>query len=78
MDLWDMVVYGHIHPVDGSGNKLERRLMTDQQKKYYKNHHKAITILLNVISYYEYEKITNRDPYKYIFYSLRMTHEGKV
>ena len=52
--------------------------MTDQQKRDFKNHHKAITILLNVISYTEYEKITNRDSTKSIFDSLRMTHEGNA
>ena len=52
--------------------------MTDQQKKDFKNHHKARTILLNVISYTEYEKITNIDSSKSIFDSLRMTHEGNA
>ena len=52
--------------------------MTDQDKKDFKNHHKAITILLNAISYTEYEKITNRDYAKSIFDSLRMTHEGNI
>ena len=50
--------------------------MTNQQKKNHKNHHKARTILLNAISYTEYEKITNKDSTKSIFDSLRMTHEG--
>lgn len=77
VDLWDMVVYGYIHPVYASGNKVQRRVMTEQQKKYYKNH-KARTILLNAISYAEYEKITNRDTTKSIFDSLRMTHEGNT
>jgi hypothetical protein len=52
--------------------------MSDQQKKDFKNHHKAITILLNVISYTKYEKITNRDYAKSIFDSLRMTHQGNA
>lgn len=52
--------------------------MIDQQKKDYKNHHKARIILLNVISYIEYEKITNRDTAKSIFDSLRMTHKGNA
>lgn len=50
--------------------------MTDQHKKDFKSHHKAKTILLNAISYTEYEKITNRDSSKSIFDSLRMTREG--
>jgi spore coat polysaccharide biosynthesis predicted glycosyltransferase SpsG len=37
--------------------------------------HKARTILLNSISYNEYENITNRDSAKVIFDSLTMTHE---
>lgn len=37
--------------LDGSGNKVERRMMAYQQKKDYKNHHKVRTILLSVISY---------------------------
>jgi hypothetical protein len=34
--------------------------------------------LLSIISYTEYEKITNGDFTKSIFDSLRMTHEGKA
>lgn len=30
VDLWDMVVDGYTHPIDNSGNKLERRVTTDQ------------------------------------------------
>ena len=50
--------------------------MTNQQKKDYKNHHKARIILLNAISYTEYEKVTNGESAKSIFDSLKMTHEG--
>ena len=73
VDLWDMVVDGYIHPVDASGNKVERRVMIEQHKKDYKNRHKAMIILLNVI-----EKITNRDTAKSIFEYLKMTHEGNI
>ena len=52
--------------------------MSDQQKKEFKNHHKAKTILLSVVSYTEYENITNRDSAMNIFDSLRMTHEGNT
>ena len=67
VDLWDLVVDGYNHPVDVAGNKVARSAMTDQQKKDYKNNHKARTILLNVISYTEYEKITDRETAKSIF-----------
>lgn len=73
-----MVVEGYTHHVDGSGIKVERRMMTNKQKKDYKNHHKTRTILLNSISYTDYEKITNKDTTKSIFDSLRMTHEGNT
>ena len=76
VDLWDMVFDGYVPPTDATGKEIARRAMTDQQKKDYKNHHKARTILLNAISYTEYEKITNRDSTKSIVDSLRMTHEG--
>ncbi|CAI8615440.1 unnamed protein product [Vicia faba] len=78
VDLWDMVTDGYTHPVNASGQKIDRKTMSDQQKRDFKNHHKARTILLSVISYTEYEKISNRDTTKNIFYSLRMTHEGNV
>ena len=51
-------------------------MMSGQQKREFKNHHKARTILLSAISYSEYEKISNRDTAKNMFDSLRMTHEG--
>lgn len=56
-----MVVDGYIHPVDSSGNKVERRVIMKQLKKDYKIHHKVRTILLNAISYTEYEKIINKE-----------------
>ena len=52
--------------------------MTDHQKQDFRNHHKAITILLSAISYPDYEKITNREIAKNMFDSLRMTHEGNM
>ena len=73
MNLWDFVVDGYVHAVNAEGNNIARSDMTDQQKKDFKNHHKARTILPNVISYTEHEKITNRDSAKSIFDSLRMT-----
>ncbi|XP_050895080.1 uncharacterized protein LOC127101651 [Lathyrus oleraceus] len=76
VDLWDLVVDGYIHPINAEGNNIATSAMTDQQKKDFINHHEARNILLNVISYTEYEKITNKDSSKSIFYSLRMTHEG--
>ena len=58
--------------------RLIEKTMSDQQKRDFKNHHKARTILLSAISYTEYEKISNRDTTKNMFDSLRMTHEGNI
>ena len=77
-DLWDMVTDGYTHLVDGRGQKIDRKMMSDQQKREFRNHHKARTILLSAISYSEYEKISNRDTAKNMFDSLRMTHEGNI
>ena len=63
------------HPVDGRGPKIDRKMMSDKQKREFRNHHKARTILLSVISYSEYEKISNKDSTKNMFDFLRMTHE---
>src|ERR1044072_7025312 len=78
MDLWDLVVDGYEEPKDTEGKVISRSKMTDDQKKLFKDHHKARTILLNAISYAEYEKITNKETAKSIFYSLQMTHEGNI
>ena len=77
-DLWDICIDGYIHPVDESGQKIDRKRMIDHQKRKFRNHHKARSILLSVISYAEYEKITNRESTKHMFNSLRMTHEGNT
>lgn len=69
-DLWDVVIDNYTHSLDTNGAKLERSKMNDQQNKDNKNHHKSRTILLNVISYTEYENITNIDSAKSIFDSL--------
>ena len=71
-----MVVDDYVPPIDAIGNEIARRATNDQQKKDYKNHHKARTILLNEISYTEYVKITNKDSARSIFDSFKMTHEG--
>ena len=73
-----MVIDGYTHPVDESGQKIDRKRMSDQQKRDFRNHHKARTILLSAISYLEYEKISNRETTKNMFDSLRMTHEGNI
>lgn len=72
------MIDGYKYPIDPTRNKLARSLMTDQQKKDYKTRHKSRTILLNAISYVEYEKIINRETTKEIFDSLKMTHEGNA
>ena len=71
-----MVIDGYPHPTDVNGTKIERSKVNEHQKKDHKNHHRSRTILMNVISYLEYEKIINRDSAKSIFDSLRITHEG--
>src|ERR1044072_2032096 len=76
VDLWDIVIEGYEHPKDAEGKAISRSKMTDDQKKTFKDHHKARAILLNAISYVEYEKITNKETAKSIFDSLQMTHEG--
>src|ERR1044072_1718070 len=78
VDLSDIVVEGYEHPKDAAGKIVSSSQMTEAQKKKCQNHHKARTILLNAISYAEYEKITNKETAKSIFDSLQMTHEGNT
>ena len=40
-DLWDMVTDGYTHPSDENGQKIDRKKISDQQKKEFRNHHKA-------------------------------------
>src|ERR1044072_1526294 len=77
-DLWDIVIEGYEHPKDTEGKIVPRNQMTETQKKKFLNHHKARTILLNAISYNEYEKITTKETAKSIYDSLQMTHEGNT
>src|ERR1044072_5719878 len=65
--LWDMVIEGYEHPKDAEGKIVSRSQMTEAHNKKFQNHHKARTILLNTISYAEYEKITNKETAKSIF-----------
>ena len=76
-DMWDMVTNGYMYLVNANGQKIDRKALSDQQKRDFKNHHKARTILLSAISYSNM-KISNRDTAKNMFDSLRMTHEGKI
>jgi hypothetical protein len=66
-----MITHDYTPPVDANRvAELDKSVMTDQWKKDSKNHYKARTILLNSISYTEYEKIRNRDSAKVIFYFI--------
>lgn len=76
VDLLDIVIDGYNYPLNVDDTKMGISDMNEKQRKYYKNNHKLITIVLNVISCTEYEKITNRDSTKSIFDSLRMNNEG--
>src|ERR1044072_5292743 len=74
-DLWDLVVDGYEEPRDTNGKIMPRSMMTEDQNKLFKDHHRARAILLNAISYNEYEKITDKGTAKSIYDSLQMTHE---
>src|ERR1044072_6581037 len=78
VDLWDLVIEGYEHPKDAEGQIVSRSQMTEAQKKRFQSHHKARPILLNAISYAEYEKITNKETAKSIFDSLQMIHESNT
>ena len=66
-DLWDIVLDGYTHLVDDEGKKIDRKDMDAQQRREFKNHHRARNIMLNAISKIEYEKISNRDTAHSIF-----------
>src|ERR1044072_6362961 len=77
MELWEYVTDGYVAPAENEvAIPLSR--MTEDQNKQFRNHHKARTILLNSISYSEYEKITDKETVKSIYDSLVMTHEGNL
>src|ERR1044072_7622090 len=78
MDLWEYVTEGYVAPVNNVGDAVPLIRMNEDQKKQFRNHHKARTILLNSISYSEYEKITNKETAKSVYDSLVMTHEGNL
>src|SRR4051812_42292316 len=77
-ELWDLLMDGYKHPIKATGIRLTRQEMDDDQKKLFKNHHKCRTVLLNVISHAEYEKISNKETAYDIYESLKMTHEGNA
>src|ERR1044072_6019253 len=60
VELWDLVIEGYEQPKDTEGKIISRSEMTEAQKKKFKNHHQARTILLNAISYVEYQKSPTR------------------
>lgn len=73
-DLWDDFKWLYI-PFEYQWCKIERIQMNEQQRKDHKNHYGSKNIWLYVISYSEYEKITNKDSVKSIFDSLIKTRE---
>ena len=60
IDFWEMVTNDYKDPVSAIGIPIPMNKMNEDQKRNFKNHHKAKTILLSTISYNEYEKITKR------------------
>lgn len=76
-DLWEIVINGYIHPTNEDGMKIERRAMSELQRKDFQNHHKARTILLEAISYDDYEKIARKESAHDILESLKSSFEEK-
>src|ERR1044072_9839447 len=77
MDIWEYVTEGYVAPVNNAGDAIPLIRMNEDQKKKFRNHHKARTILLNSISYSD-EKITDKETAKSIYDSLVMTNEGNL
>lgn len=76
-DIWKIVLNGYTHPTNEEGLKIARKDMNEGQRKDFQNHHRARTILLDVIPYDEYEKITKKESAYDIIESLKNSLEEK-
>ena len=76
-DIWEMVLNGYTHPTNEEGSKIARNDMNKLQLKDFQNHHKERTILLSIIPYDVYEKLTKRESAYDILESLKSSLEEK-
>ena len=75
-DLWDIIEDGIDIEVDDEGKCIDRKKLTESQKKTYKKHHRVRGILCEAIPHEEFVKIYNKSTAKTIFESLCSSYEG--
>src|SRR4030042_6598637 len=75
-ELWDIIEDGIDIEVDDEGKCIDRKKLTEAQKKVYKKHHRVRGIMCGVIPHEEFVKICNKSTAKTIFESLCSSYEG--
>lgn len=76
-DIWEVMLNGYTHPTNEEGSKIARKDMNKLQLKDFQNHHIARTILLGIIPYDVYEKLTKRESAYDVLESLKNSLEEK-
>jgi len=75
-DLWDIIDDGVTFPVGFEGIMVDKKSLTEAQRKIYKKHHKVCGILVEVLPHSKYTKIVDKFTYKATFESLCSNYEG--
>src|SRR4030065_1028137 len=75
-ELWDIIEDGIDIEVDDEGKCVDRKRLTDEQKKVYKKHHRVRGIMCDAIPHEEFMKISKKSTAKSIFESLCSSYEG--
>ena len=66
-ELWDIIEDGIGIIVDVEGMVVDRKSLTEDQRKIYRKHHIAHGILVEVLPHSEYTKIVDKSTTKTIF-----------
>jgi hypothetical protein len=58
--LWDIMEDGITIPVDEKGVAIDRKKLTDAQRKIYRKHHKVRGLIVDVLPHNEYLKLSDK------------------
>ncbi|XP_073225733.1 uncharacterized protein [Cicer arietinum] len=76
LKLWDLVEDVYISPNNEDGTEVSRKEINVDHNKNYKMHDKDITIMMNAITFKEFDKCITKETTKSIYDALVLTYEG--
>lgn len=75
-ELWDMIKDSYMALKDATGVEITKKNLNADQKNQYKLHHKAENFFMNVITFKELDKCSDKKTTKSILNTLCLNYKG--